>query len=93
MKKFIKKVGFILSVPLACLLVIYNVPSLLLDYIIKLLQFNSNKANIIKVYKLLKFGINSLYNNKDVTLESTIKMYNKNECIIFNNINTFKNKG
>lgn len=34
MKKFIKKVGFILSIPLVQLLVIYNIPTFLLDYII-----------------------------------------------------------
>lgn len=34
MKKFIKKVGFILSIPLVWLLVIYGIPSFLLDYII-----------------------------------------------------------
>lgn len=34
MKKFIKKVGFILSIPLVWLLVIYNISTFLLDYII-----------------------------------------------------------
>lgn len=48
-------------------------------------------ANIIRCWKLLKFGVISLYNNKDVTLESTIKAYNKDEWIIFNS--TKKNKG
>ena len=43
-------------------------------------------------WKLLKFGVISLYNNKNVTLESTIKAYNKDEYIMFNNINTIKIK-
>lgn len=84
MKKFIKKVGFILSIPLVWLLVIYNIPTFLLDYIINWLRSTSNMANIIRCWKLLKFGVISLYNNKDVTLESTIKAYNKDEWIIFN---------
>ena len=92
MKKFIKKVGFILSIPLVWLLVIYNIPTFLLDYIINWLRSTSNMANIIRCWKLLKFGVISLYNNKDVTLESTIKAYNKDEYIMFNNINTIKIK-
>ena len=92
MKKFIKKVGFILSIPLVWLLVIYNIPTFLLDYIINWLRSTSNMANIIRCWKLLKFGVISLYNNKDVTLESTIKAYNKDEYIMFNNINTIKVK-
>ena len=83
MKKFIKKVGFILSIPLVWLLVIYNIPTFLLDYIINWLRSTSNNANIIRYWKLLKFGVISLYNNKDVTLESTIKAYNKDEWITF----------
>ena len=90
MKKFIKKVGFILSIPLVWLLVIYNIPTFLLDYIINWLRSTSNMANIIRCWKLLKFGVISLYNNKNVTLESTIKAYNKDEYIMFNNINTIK---
>lgn len=43
-------------------------------------------------WKLLKFGVISLYNNKNVTLESTIKAYNKDEYITFNNISTVKVK-
>ena len=92
MKKFIKKVGFILSIPLVWLLVIYNIPTFLLDYIINWLRSTSNMANIIRCWKLLKFGVISLYNNKDVTLESTIKAYNKDEYIMFNNISTVKVK-
>lgn len=92
MKKFIKKVGFILSIPLVWLLVIYNIPTFLLDYIINWLRSTSNMANIIRCWKLLKFGVISLYNNKDVTLESTIKAYNKDEWIAFNSINTLKTK-
>lgn len=92
MKKFIKKVGFILSIPLIWLLVIYNIPSFLLDYIISWLQSNVNEAKAIRFWKLLKFGVISLYNNKDVTLESTIKAYNKDEWIAFNSINTLKTK-
>lgn len=90
MKKFIKKVGFILSIPLVWLLVIYNIPTFLLDYIINWLRSTSNMANIIRCWKLLKFGVISLYNNKDVTFESTIKAYNKDEYIIFNSIGTVK---
>lgn len=67
-KKFIKKVGFILSIPLVWLLVIYNIPTFLLDYIINWLR----------------------YNNKDVTLESTIKAYNKDEWITFNSTKKIK---
>ena len=92
MKKFIKKVGFMLSIPLVWLLVIYNIPTFLLDYIIKLLQSNVNKAKAVMFWKLLKFGVISLYNNKNVTLESTIKAYNKDEYITFNNISTVKVK-
>ena len=90
MKKFIKKVGFILSIPLVWLLVIYGIPSFLLDYIICWLQSNTNKAKAIKFWKLLKFGVISLYNNKDVTLESTIKAYNKDEWITFNRTKKIK---
>ena len=90
MKKFIKKVGFILSIPLVWLLVIYNIPTLLLDYIINWLRSTSNMANIIRCWKLLKFGVISLYNNKDVTLESTIKAYNKDEWITFNSTKKIK---
>lgn len=90
MKKFIKKVGFILSIPLVQLLVIYGIPSFLLDYIICWLQSNTNKAKAIKFWKLLKFGVISLYNNKDVTLESTIKVYNKDEWITFNSTKKIK---
>lgn len=90
MKKFIKKVGFILSIPLVWLLVIYNIPTFLLDYIINWLQSTSNMANIIRYWKLLKFGVISLYNNKDVTLESTIKAYNKDEWITFNSTKKIK---
>lgn len=90
MKKFIKKVGFILSIPLVWLLVIYGIPSFLLDYIICWLQSNTNKAKAIKFWKLLKFGVISLYNNKDVTLESTIKAYNKDEWITFNSTKKIK---
>lgn len=90
MKKFIKKVGFILSIPLVWLLVIYGIPSFLLNYIICWLQSNTNKAMVIKFWKLLKFGVISLYNNKDVTFESTIKAYNKDEYVIFNSIGTVK---
>ena len=92
MKKFIKSVGFILSIPLVWLLVIYNIPIFLLDYIIKLLQSNVNKAKAVMFWKLFKFGVISLYNNKNVTLESTIKAYNKDEYITFNNISTVKVK-
>lgn len=92
MKKFIKKVGFILSIPLVQLLVIYGIPSFLLDYIICWLQSNTNKAKAIKFWKLLKFGVISLCNNKDVTFESTIKAYNKDEYVIFNSIGTVKVK-
>lgn len=92
MKKFIKKVGFILSIPLVWLLVVYNIPSFLLDYIIRWLQSNVNKAKAVMFWKLLKFGVISLYNNKNVTLESTIKAYNKDEYITFNNISTVKVK-
>lgn len=90
MKKFIKKVGFILSIPLVWLLVIYGIPSFLLDYIICWLQSNTNKAKAINFWKLLKFGVISLYNNKDVTLESTIKAYNKDEWITFNSTKKIK---
>ena len=90
MKKFIKKVGFILSIPLVWLLVIYNIPTFLLDYIIHWLRSTSNMANIIRYWKLLKFGVISLYNNKDVTLESTIKAYNKDEWITFNSTKKIK---
>lgn len=90
MKKFIKKVGFILSIPLVWLLVIYNIPTFLLDYIINWLRSTSNMANIIRCWKLLKFGVISLYNNKDVTLESTIKAYNKDEWITFNSTKKIK---
>lgn len=90
MKKFIKKVGFILSIPLVWLLVIYNIPTFLLDYIINWLWSTSNMANIIRYWKLLKFGVISLYNNKDVTLESTIKAYNKDEWITFNSTKKIK---
>lgn len=90
MKKFIKKVGFILSIPLVWLLVIYNIPTFLLDYIINWLRSTSNMANIIRYWKLLKFGVISLYNNKDVTLESTIKAYNKDEWITFNSTKKIK---
>lgn len=90
MKKFIKKVGFILSIPLVWLLVIYNIPIFLLDYIINWLRSTSNMANIIRYWKLLKFGVISLYNNKDVTLESTIKAYNKDEWITFNSTKKIK---
>lgn len=90
MKKFIKKVGFILSIPLVWLLVIYGIPSFLLDYIICWLQSNTNKAKAIIFWKLLKFGVISLYNNKDVTLESTIKAYNKDEWITFNSTKKIK---
>ena len=76
MKKFIKKVGFILSIPLVWLLVIYNIPTFLLDYIINWLRSTSNMANIIRYWKLLKFGVISLYNNKDVTLEEYTKKIN-----------------
>lgn len=41
-------------------------------------------------WKLLKFGVISLYNNKDVTLESTIKAYNKDEWITFNSTKKIK---
>lgn len=92
MKKFIKKVGFILSIPLVWLLVIYGIPSFLLDYIISWLRSNVNKAKAVMFWKLLKFGVISLYNNKDVTFESTIKAYNKDEYIMFNNISTVKIK-
>lgn len=76
MKKFIKKVGFILSIPLVWLLVIYNIPTFLLDYIINWLRSTSNMANIIRCWKLLKFGVISLYNNKDewITFNSTKKI-------------------
>jgi hypothetical protein len=47
-------------------------------------------ANIIRYWKLLKFGVISLYNNKDVTLESTIKVYNKDEWITFNSTKKIK---
>lgn len=47
-------------------------------------------ANIIRYWKLLKFGVISLYNNKDVTLESTIKAYNKDEQITFNSTKKIK---
>lgn len=90
MKKFIKKVSFILSIPLVWLLVIYNIPTFLLDYIINWLRSTSNMANIIRYWKLLKFGVISLYNNKDVTLESTIKAYNKDEWITFNSTKKIK---
>ena len=90
MKKFIKKVGFILSIPLVWLLVIYNIHTFLLDYIINWLLSTSNMANIIRYWKLLKFGVISLYNNKDVTLESTIKAYNKDEWITFNSTKKIK---
>lgn len=90
MKKFIKKVGFILSIPLVWLLVIYGIPSFLLDYIICWLQSNTNKAKAINFWKLFKFGVISLYNNKDVTLESTIKAYNKDEWITFNSTKKIK---
>lgn len=90
MKKFIKKVGFILSIPLVWLLVIYNIPTFLLDCIINWLRSTSNMANIIRCWKLLKFGVISLYNNKDVTLESTIKAYNKDEWITFNSTKKIK---
>ena len=90
MKKFIKKVGFILSIPLVWLLVIYNIPTFLLDYIINWLRSTNNMANIIRYWKLLKFGVISLYNNKDVTLESTIKAYNKDEWITFNSTKKIK---
>ena len=92
MKKFIKKVGFILSIPLVWLLVIYNIPTFLLDYIINWLRSTSNRASIIRFWKLLKFAVISLYNNKDVTLENTIKAYNKDEYVAFNSINTLKIK-
>lgn len=90
MKKFIKKVGFILSIPLVWLLVIYNISTFLLDYIINWLRSTSNMANTIRYWKLLKFGVISLYNNKDVTLESTIKAYNKDEWITFNSTKKIK---
>lgn len=90
MKKFIKKVGFILSIPLVWLLVIYNIPTFLLDYIINWLRSNVNKAKAVTFWKLLKFGVISLYNNKDVTLESTIKAYNKDEWITFNSTKKIK---
>lgn len=90
MKKFIKKVGFILSIPLVWLLVIYNIPTFLLDYIISWLRSNVNKAKAVMFWKLLKFGVISLYNNKDVTLESTIKAYNKDEWITFNSTKKIK---
>lgn len=89
-KKFIKKVGFILSIPLVWLLVIYNIPTFLLDYIINWLRSTSNIANIIRYWKLLKFEVISLYNNKDVILESTIKAYNKDEWITFNSTKKIK---
>jgi hypothetical protein len=73
MKKFIKKVGFILSIPLVWLLVIYNIPTFLLDYIINWLRSTSNMANIIRCWKLLKFGVISLYNNKDVNIRKYYK--------------------
>ena len=91
-KKFIKSVGFILSIPLVWLFVIYSIPVFLLDYIISWLRSNVNKAKAVMLWKLLKFGVISLYNNKDVTLESTIKAYNKDEYIMFNNISTVKVK-
>lgn len=90
MKKFIKKVGFILSIPLVWLLVIYNIPIFLLDYIISWLRSNVSKAKAVIFWKLLKFGVISLYNNKDVTLESTIKAYNKDEWITFNSTKKIK---
>lgn len=90
MKKFIKKVGFILSIPLIWLLVIYNIPTFLLDCIINWLRSTSNMAYIIRYWKLLKFGVISLYNNKDVTLESTIKAYNEDEWITFNSTKKIK---
>lgn len=92
MKKFIKSVGFILSIPLVWLLVIYSIPTFLLDYIISWLRSNVNKAKAVMFWKLLKFGVISLYNNKNVTLESTIKAYNKDEYVIFNSIGTVKVK-
>lgn len=92
MKKFIKKVGFILSIPLVWLLVIYSIPSFLLNYTISWLQSNVNNAKVVRFWKLLKFGVISLYNNKNVTLESTIKAYNKDEYIMFNDISTVKVK-
>lgn len=90
MKKFIKKVGFILSIPLVWVLVIYSIPTFLLDYIISWLRSNVNKAKAVMFWKLLKFGVISLYNNKDVTLESTIKAYNKDEWITFNSTKKIK---
>lgn len=90
MKKFIKSVGFILSIPLVWLLVIYSIPTFLLDYIISWLRSNVNKAKAVMFWKLLKFGVISLYNNKDVTLESTIKAYNKDEWITFNSTKKIK---
>lgn len=90
MKKFIKKVGFILSIPLVWLLVIYSIPTFLLDYIISWLRSNVNKAKAVMFWKLLKFGVISLYNNKNVTLESTIKAYNKDEWITFNSTKKIK---
>ena len=92
MKKFIKKVGFILSIPLVWLLVIYSIPSFLLNYTISWLQSDVNNAKVVRFWKLLKFGVISLYNNKNVTLESTIKAYNKDEYIMFNDISTVKVK-
>lgn len=92
MKKFIKSVGFILSIPLVWLFVIYSIPVFLLDYIISWLRSNVNKVKAVMLWKLLKFGVISLYNNKDITLESTIKAYNKDEYIMFNNISTVKVK-
>ena len=92
MKKFIKKVGFILSIPLVWLLVIYGIPSFLLNYTISWLQSDVNNAKVVRFWKLLKFGVISLYNNKNVTLESTIKAYNKDEYIMFNDISTVKVK-
>lgn len=90
MKKFIKSVGFISSIPLVWLLVIYSIPTFLLDYIISWLRSNVNKAKAVMFWKLLKFGVISLYNNKNVTLESTIKAYNKDEWITFNSTKKIK---
>ena len=94
MKKFLKKIGILLAIPVDLLILIYSIPIYLLNYIRYLLIHGTGKYSVLsKTYNILKFSVRNLFNGKDVTLESILKAYTDEDIKEYRSKTKFKCDG
>lgn len=83
MKKFFKKVGSIIAIPLKVLLIMYSIPVFLLDYTIDVLDSKMKEAT--KYYKdywkVLKFSWNNIIAGNHIVTRNMFCVNNSKEAV------------